>query len=53
MALSIPSLDRIAKTNPELAEALQNIQKYTNNNVTPVVGNRVAPPFTNPGQPQG
>lgn len=51
MAITIPSLDRISKENPELAEALKKVQDYTNQNVVPIAGNRQAPPFTNPANP--
>lgn len=53
MSLNIPNLDRIAKDNPKLGEALKKAQDYTNLNVAPVAGNRIPAPPTNPGTPQG
>lgn len=53
MPLNLPNLDRIAKENPKLGEALKKVQDYTNINVTPAAGNRIPPPPTNPGNPQG
>jgi hypothetical protein len=47
LALQIPNLDRISKDNPKLAEALLKIQQYSNFNVSPVAGNKVAPPPIN------
>lgn len=53
MALTVPNLDRIQKLDPNLGEALQKIQKYTNANVTQVTGNRVPPPPVNAAVPKG
>jgi hypothetical protein len=53
MALSVPNLDRLEKENPKLAETIRKIQNYINANVTPVAGNRVNPPPTNPVNPPG
>lgn len=53
MALTIPNVDRLSKDNPKLGEALKKVQDYTNQNVTPAGGNRIAPPPTNPANPQG
>jgi hypothetical protein len=54
MAITIPNLDRIQKQAPPLGEALQKIQVYVNNNVSPATGNKVtAPTFIVPGARQG
>jgi hypothetical protein len=53
MSLNIPNIDRISKDDPKLGEALAKVQTYTNANVSQTAGNRVAPPPTNPGNPQG
>jgi len=44
VALTLPNVDRIAKTDVQLAEALKKTQDYVNSNVTPAAGNRQAPP---------
>lgn len=44
MALTLPNLDEIAKKDPKLGEALQQVKTYVNQNVTPVAGNKLAPP---------
>ena len=54
MSLRIPNIDRIAKENPPLAEALLKVQNYVTANVTPVAGNKqTTPTFVNPGQRPG
>ncbi len=47
MALSLPHLPKIRKTDPHLADTLESIQQYINNNVTQVPGNAVPPPDPN------
>jgi len=44
MALTIPNLPKIQKEHPEIGEALKTIQTNITQNVTPVQGNRLAPP---------
>lgn len=55
MSLIIPNVDRISKESPKLGEALLKIQQFTNQNVSPTVGNKVAPPIaiSNPAQRPG
>lgn len=54
MTVTIPNISDIAKRDPKLGEALTKIQAYVRTNVTPVAGNKVAPPsFVTPGQKQG
>ena len=54
MSLVIPNVDRIAKADPRLAEALLKVQQFTNQNVAPTVGNKVSPPnFVTPTQRPG
>ena len=54
MALNIPNLDKISKTDPKLGEALQSIKTAINQSVTPVPGNRKSvPKIVNPGNPPG
>ena len=50
MALTIPNLDRVTKDDPLTGEALVKVQQYVNQNVTPVAGNKVPPPPTNPAK---
>lgn len=47
MALNLPNLDRITKVDPKLGETLKRVQDYTNENVTPVAGNKVPKPPVN------
>jgi hypothetical protein len=44
MALTLPNLDRVQKSDPKLGEALQKIQNYANLNIKPAAGNRIAKP---------
>lgn len=54
MSLLIPNLDRLAKMEPKLGEALKKIQDYSNQNIAPQAGNRLnAPTFINPTQRPG
>ncbi len=53
MALTIPNLTDITKQDVKLGEALKRIQEFTNTNVTPVTGNRIPSPPTNPSRPPG
>lgn len=54
MSLTVPNLDRIAKESPKLGEAIQKVQQYANQNVTPVSGNRLSPPtFLTTTRPAG
>jgi hypothetical protein len=54
LAVILPNLDRIAKADPKLGEALKKAQDYLNSNVALVPGNRVQPPaFVNPTRRPG
>jgi len=54
LAVILPNLDRIAKADPKLGEALKKAQDYLNSNVSLAPGNRVLPPvFVTPTQRPG
>jgi hypothetical protein len=52
MPLSLPNLDRIAKDEIKIEEALKKVQDYTNQQVPTTPGNAVAaPPASTPPAP--
>jgi hypothetical protein len=54
MAITIQNIPKIAQENPQLGEALTQVQQYVNTNTTQTAGNRKSPPtFVNPTRPPG
>lgn len=53
MAVTIPNLDKVQKTDAKLGEAIARVKQYINLNVTPAAGNRTPAPPIDPTQVRG
>ncbi len=41
--VQIPQLERIRADNPHVADAIQTLASYSNQNITPATGNKITP----------